>query len=91
MPLARLTAALPDGGSRARHALELAQRFADRAAGLAGRPRRTLPALPPAAAGDVLAVCSQDLVEELQGVPSGLGAEACRAAVGELIVLRKAL
>ena len=92
MSLVRLSAELPDGGTRAGAAFELAGRLADLAADLAGRPRRDLPQLPDPAAGDALAVCARDLVEELSERPGDPdAAELCARAVAELISLRRVL
>lgn len=93
MSLVRLSAALPEGSNRAHAAFALAGDFADRAADLAGRPRRALPELPDPAAGDVLSVCGNDLAEELRAAPADpLGAAAiCRTAVAELVALRRLL
>ena len=91
MSLVRLAAPLPDGRSRARAAFDLAQDLADRAAGLAGRPARRLPELADPAAGDVLAVCAQDLLEELATALPGRGEEECRRAVEALVTLRQSL
>jgi hypothetical protein len=91
MSLVRLAAPLPDGRSRARAALDLAQGLADEAAVLAGRPGRELALLADPAAGDVLAVCAQDLAEEVAGRPSATSVQACRAAVEALVALRQSL
>ena len=92
LSLVRLGVALPDGRSRAGAAFELAGELADRAADLAGRPRRRLPELPDGAAGDVLAVCAHDLAEEVRSQgPSAGAASACRAAVEGLVALRRQL
>ncbi len=91
MSLVRLAAHLPDGRSRALAAFDLAQSLTDAAAGLAGRPGRTLPDLPDAAAGDVLAVCAQDLAEEVADHRGDAAAAACRHAVEGLIALRRSL
>lgn len=84
----RLATATPDGRSRAVAAFALAQELTDRAAVLAGRPHRPLPELPDLAAGDVLAVCGHDLLEQLR-----VHAEpaTCRRAVEDLIALRRLL
>lgn len=82
---------MTDGRSRAGAALDLAQELADEAAVIAGRPARRLPDLPDPAAGDVLAVCANDLAEELEGVPTDTGGSACRSAVERLVVLRQLL
>lgn len=84
----RLAAPLPDGRSRAAAAFALAQALTDRAAALAGRPHRALPELPDLAAGDVLAVCGRDLVEQLD---TRADPEPCRRAVEDLIALRRLL
>ena len=84
----RLAAALPDGGCRAAAAFGLAQALTDRAATLAGRPHRALPELPDLAAGDVLAVCGHDLVEQLH---SSAEPATCRRAVEDLVALRRLL
>ena len=92
MSLVRLAAPLPDGRSRARAAFDLAQDLADRSAALAGRPVRRLPELADPAAGDVLAVCAQDLLEELVTLTiaaPGPSEEECRRAVEALVALRQ--
>jgi hypothetical protein len=91
LSLVRLAAVLPDGRSRARAAFDLAQELADASFALAGVPGRTLPELADPAAGDVLAVCAQDLAEEVAGRRSDAGADACRRAVEGLIALRQSL
>ena len=92
MSLVRLSAALPEGSSRARAAVALAQELADDAADLAGREHRALPELPDPAAGDVLAVCVQDLLGELRLVGASPRADAvCARAVAALISLRHGL
>ncbi len=87
----RLAASLPDGRSRARAAFDLAQALADEAASLAGQPSRTLPDLADPAAGDVLAVCAQDLAEEVAALSSDDSAGACRRAVEALVALRQSI
>ena len=91
MSLVRLGASVNDGRSRARTALDLAQELADEAAAIAGRPARRLPDLPDPAAGDVLAVCTHDLAEELAALPPEAAASACRSAVDRLVTLRQLL
>jgi hypothetical protein len=91
LSLVRLGAQLPDGRSRARAAFDLAQELADDAAALEGRPARALPDLADPAAGDVLAVCAQDLAEVGAEGRSDASADACRRAVERLISLRRAL
>ena len=94
MSLVRLAAPLPDGRSRARAAFDLAQDLADRTASLAGRPAGRLPELADPAAGDVLAVCAQDLLEELVTLTiaaPGRSEEECRRAVEALVTLRQSL
>ena len=91
MSLVRLGASVNDGRSRARTALDLAQELADEAAAIAGRPALRLPDLPDPAAGDVLAVCANDLAEELDAVPPEVGASTCRSAVERLVSLRQLL
>jgi len=89
LSLVRLAAPLGDGPSPARVARAVAQELADRAAQLAGRPRRVLPDLPDSAVGDVLAVCVNDLVEQLQeGGDDAQAASVCSRAVAELRQLR---
>jgi hypothetical protein len=90
MSLVRLSAPLPDGSTRAGAAFALAQRLVDRAAELAGRPRRRLPELPDSAVGDVLAVCVHDLVEQVERGGADDRA-ACAAAVEALRDLRRQL
>jgi tRNA nucleotidyltransferase (CCA-adding enzyme) len=89
----KIAAALGGGGhSRAAAAFALAQELADRAAALAARPRRVLPELPDGAAGDVLAVCVADLVEQLEVPdPAGRSAELCARSVAQLRALRQQL
>jgi hypothetical protein len=91
LSLVRLGAQLPDGRSRARAAFDLAQELADDAAALEGRPARALPDLADPAAGDVLAVCAQDLAEVVAQSRNDDSADACRRAVDRLISLRQAL
>jgi hypothetical protein len=91
LSLVRLAAPLPDGRSRARAAFELAQDLADEAAVLAGRPQRMLPDLADPAAGDVLAVCAQDLAEEVADRRGEAASGACRRAVEGLVTLRRSL
>ena len=90
LSLVRLAAPLPDGRSRARAALDLAQELADTSAALAGRPARRLPDVADPAAGDVLAVCAQDLIEEVSALPRA-AEEECRRAVEALVALRQSL
>jgi hypothetical protein len=91
MSLVRLGSSLPDGRSRARAAFDLAQELADAAAALAGRPGQALPDLADPAAGDVLAVCAQDLAEEVASRRGEAPAQACRRAVEGLVALRQVL
>lgn len=91
LSLVRLAALLPDGRSRARAAFDLAQELADSSFALAGRPLQRLPELGDAAAGDVLAVCAQDLAEEVAERRGDASVEACRRGVEGLIALRQAL
>lgn len=92
MSLVRLSAELPGGGTRAGAAFDLAGEFADLAADLAEQPRRDLPPLPDPAAGDVLAVCARDLVQELLDRPGEPdAAEVCARAVAALVSLRRVL
>lgn len=91
MSLVRLAAPLPDGRSRARAAFDLAQDLADASFALAGRPGRLLPDLADPAAGDVLAVCAQDLADEVSDRPGEASAQACRRAVEGLVALRQVL
>ena len=91
MSVVRLAAERPEGHSRAQAAFDLAQEFADRAAELAHRPPRALPDLGVFAAGDVLAVCAHDLVEELAGHDPKPAGEVCADAVARLIDLRRSL
>ena len=92
LSLVRLAAPLPDGRSRGAAAIALAQAMADRAADLAGRSRQQLPDLPDASAGDAIAVCATDLVEELRGphADEAVG-RVCAEAVAELRALRRLL
>jgi hypothetical protein len=92
LSLVRLAAPTAEGRSRAAAAFALAQELADRAAALAARPRRVLPELPDGAAGDVLAVCVADLVEQLEVPdPAGRSAELCARSVAQLRALRQQL
>jgi hypothetical protein len=91
LSLVRLAALLPDGRSRARAAFDLAQELADLSFALAGRPLQRLPELGDPAAGDVLAVCAQDLAEEAAERRGDASAEACRRGVEGLIALRQSL
>jgi len=92
MPLARLSAPQPGGASRAAGAFALAQQLADLAADLSASARRGLPPLPDSAAGDALAVCAQELLEQVRAAaPRPEARAACRAAVAGLIALRRTL
>ncbi len=91
MSLVRLAASRLDGRSRAREAVELAQLCADEAAGLAGWPHRRLPEVADAMAGDVLATCAQDLVEQLEARPVESAAEVCATVVARMVALRRTL
>lgn len=92
MSLARLRAALPEGDTRSDRALRLSQEFADATAELAGWPRRELPDVPDTAAGDVLAVCATDLVEQLRLAPDAARVRQISAWAGAaLIALRRLL
>jgi hypothetical protein len=88
LSVARLAAPTTDGRSHADAAREVAQALADRSAALDGRQPRRLPDLPDLAVGDMLSVCGHDLVEQLQVWPDP---PACRAAVAELVALRRLL
>lgn len=88
MSLTRLGASVPDGRSRARAAFDLAQVLADGAGQLAGRGARMLPELPDSSAGDVLAVCSEDLAEAVESCRTEASGQACREAVAALVALR---
>ncbi len=91
LPLSRLSATRPDGGTRAADAFALAQRLADEAARAESRPTRVLPALPDSTAADVLAVCANDLVEVLRALPHGpVRRDLCRSATEGLVELRRA-
>lgn len=92
LSLVRLAAPAAQGASRAQAAFALAQELADRAAELAGGPRRALPVLPDSAVGDVLAVCVHDLVEQLQQAgPDSPAGSTCAEAVERLRELRAQL
>ncbi len=90
MSLVRLAAPLSDGVSRAGRALLLAQQLADAEAGVVGGPQRPLPEVGDSVAGDVLAVCGNDLVAAVRAAPRS-GAAACAQAVTALIELRRIL
>ena len=91
LSLVRLAAPMGDGRTRAGAAVALAQELADTTARLAGRPPRALPALPDGAAGDVLAVCVADLVEELGEAAADQAAAVSAAAVEQVRALRAQL
>ena len=92
MSLVRLAAPRPHGPTRAGAAFALAATLADARADLVGRPRRQLPELPDPAAGDVLAVCANDLVEAVRTRPGDPdAARICGDAVRALIALRRDL
>lgn len=63
MPLTQLAAAWGEYPSRAAGARALAQRLADRAADLGGRPRREVPDVGDVAVGDQVAVTGRDLLD----------------------------
>lgn len=65
--IARLSASFEPEPSRAAAARAVAQRLADDAADLEGEPRRALPVLADAAAGDQVAVCGHDLLAAASG------------------------
>lgn len=92
MSLVRLAAPIGEASSRARRAFALAQELVDLAAAARGEDARSLPHLPDPAAGDVLAVAAQELLEALESLDAGDARDgACRRAVGALIDLRLAL
>ena len=91
LSLVRLAAPLGPGPSPARAAVALAQDLADAAARREGRPTRSLPELPDAAAGDVLAVCVADLVGSLEGERTDDAATLCAGFVARLRELRAQL
>jgi len=64
--IARLGAPFDPEPTRADAARAEAQRLADNAAGLEGRPTRALPRLADAAVGDQVAVCGRDLLAAAQ-------------------------
>lgn len=98
MPIAKLERRRPQsterddatdaGGTPATRAFALAAVLADEAADLDSRPRRPLPSLPAASAGDVLAVCAHDLMAVLEAAPD----PAATARLSEaMITLRRSL
>jgi hypothetical protein len=91
MSTIRLAAALADGSRRSEAVAVLAQELVDASARVSGGARRTLPVLPDTAVGDVLAVCAEDLAEDLTAHPSPVAQRECRAAVEALIALRRSL
>lgn len=91
MSLVRLGLPAGVGGTRADRARILAQELVDSAVALAGRPVRTLPALPDSGVADMLAVCAHDLSAELRLRPGAEAEQACRRAVDALVALRLAL
>ena len=88
--LARLGASFDPEPTRADAARGVAQRLADAAADLEGRPRRTVPRVADSAVGDQVAVCGHDL---LAAVAAGAGvADAgavVLAAADDLLDLRR--
>lgn len=92
MSLVRLAASRPGARTRAADAFALAQDLVDMTADLLAGERRTLPPLPDASAGDVLAVCAHDLACALRDAPGDPRALAtCRRAVEQLVALRLSL
>jgi hypothetical protein len=91
MSTTRLAAALADGSRRSEAVAVLAQELVDASARISGRPQRTLPVLADTAVGDLLAVCAEDLAEDLTAHPGPVAQRACRAAVEALIALRRSL
>jgi hypothetical protein len=84
--LARLAASFEPEPSRAAAARAVAQTLADDAADLEGRPRRDVPVLADAAAGDQLAVCGQDLLLAAAGREAEPDVGARLAAAAELLL-----
>lgn len=94
LSLARLSAPLPGGGTRAGMAAALAQEIVDATATVVAGPDRRLPTLPDRAVGDVLAVCVADFVEAVSpdGAPDGeRAARLCSWATDRLMRLRASL
>ncbi len=92
MPLTRLSGTRPDGGTPAGDAFALAQRLADDTSRAEGRPLRRLPVLPDAAAAHALAVCVNDMLEAVRGLPPGRDRDTlCRSATERLVQLRRSL
>jgi hypothetical protein len=93
--LARLDAAFDPEPTRAEAARAVAQRLADLAADLDGRPRLTLPALGVQAAGDQLAVTGHDLLAaaadpQITDVPSDSGSRRRAATEVDALLLEAA-
>jgi hypothetical protein len=88
LALTRLAAPFEPEPSRADAARDLVQRLADRAADLAGHPRRAVPRLADSAVGDQLAVVGHDL--EAAALDAGRRDDLA-AAAEELLVLRRRL
>lgn len=82
LPLSRLERRSDSGGSLAQSAHALAQRLADLAADLEGRPRREIPELHPLASGDIVAVTVHDLVDAANGSRDSVSVDATTAVTG---------
>jgi hypothetical protein len=79
---------LEDSRSRV---VDLAQELADACAGLESAIRRSLPDMPPRVLADVLAVCANDLAQQLLEDPGGVDSNCCAWAVERLRLLRSEL
>ena len=94
LSLARLSAPVPGGGTRAGMAAALAQEIVDATATVVAGPARRLPTLPASAVGDVLAVCVTDFVEAVTAdlaLDEERAARLCGWATDRLIGLRTSL
>lgn len=94
LSLARLSAPVPGGGTRAGMAAALAQEIVDATATVVAGPPRRLPTLPDSAVGDVLAVCVVDFVEAVTShgaLDEERVARLCAWATDRLVRLRASL
>jgi hypothetical protein len=88
--LTRLAASFEPEPTRADAARGVAQRLADAAADLEGRPRRTVPRLANGAVGDQVAVCGHDLLAAVADGGDVAGVEGVVvAAADDLLDLRR--
>ena len=84
--LARLGASFEPEPTRADAARDVAQRLADLAADLEGRPRRTVPRLADSAVGDQVAVCGHDLLAAVAASPPSATIDADVVTVADLLL-----